>query len=117
MTRQALEKAEKLWQPGAVGRWLDIAWIRGDNVILTVPDDHGIRLTLGFSTRFLVRATRVFVAVYTIGRELETASKDASAKGDLLLSYLLDMVGLALLDKTGQVVTRLVEQEAAENGW
>lgn len=114
---RALEIAQGIWRPQALGRWLDLAWIRGQSAAFTFPGGDDIVLDMGFSIQFLTPAARAFFAVYTAGSELEKKTGESSARGDFLNSYILDIIGLAVLEKTGRIITNLVETESAADNW
>jgi hypothetical protein len=65
----------------------------------------------------LAPAKRLLVAVYTIGPELEERVRELHEAGELLLSYMLDCVGVMAVGKIGGEVGRLAEERAAERGW
>jgi hypothetical protein len=118
LAEKVLDSVTGLWRPGAVGTWLDLLWVRdgcagfGRNGF-----DGEFVLNLGSSSRFLESARQALAAVYTAGGELEAAGQAASAGGRLLESYLIDLIGLIVLDKTGLLVREAVEGRAREKGW
>ena len=51
------------------------------------------------------------------GQALEAASKKASENGHHLGSYFLDLIGLIVLEKIGNLIKQIAEKKAAESGW
>lgn len=115
---QNLAAARRIWNPRAVCRWLDVKKITEENVTLVNSGDkRDVTLNLGFSTRFLAKAETVLAAVYTLGGELEEYCGSLSAKGDFLGAYLTDIIGLVVLDKSGEKIRSLAENRAKTLGW
>jgi hypothetical protein len=107
-----------LWRPRAAWTWLDIAWTRGSTAAL-FQEGSGRRivLDLGFSIRFLSPALKAMAAVYTAGEELESAARRESSAGNHLEAYLVDLIGLILLDRVADRVKAVAETLARERGW
>ena len=76
-----------------------------------------VGLTVGPMAHLLAPAKRLLVAVYTIGPALEARVRELYEAGELLLSYMLDCVGVMAVGKIGGEVGRLAEGRAAERGW
>jgi len=114
---QTLQRVNNIWNPGIVYRWLPFGQDENDPGKSIVLGNKPVILDLGHSTRFVHRADQVLVAIYSAGKELEEESQRASDDQELLISYLLDLVGLLVLEKTGEIITKLAEQRAAELGW
>ncbi len=57
------------------------------------------------------------VAVYSAGYEIEKETRKCSENEDFLVSYLLDLISLLVLEKTGDIVKKIAELKAAELGW
>lgn len=113
-----LDTAKSIWNPRAVYRWLEILNISGEKVLFRVPGKEvPLSLNTGFSTRFLRGAGRALFAVYTIGGELEKEGSRQSGAGKFLDSYIYDIIGLLALDKAGDKVRAVAEEEARKNGW
>jgi hypothetical protein len=72
---------------------------------------------MGFSGQFLQPAKKVMLGAYTTGSELEKNSALASSEQRYLDAYLYELIGMAVLEKTGEVVNRIVEKRATEMGW
>jgi len=115
---KTFERVNHLWKPRMVMNWFDIhditdtvASIKGHHT------DYTVRLDLGKSISFLKQAREALISVYTAGDELENASKEASSKGDHLSSYLIDLIGLVVLDKAGDHVKEAAEKKARNSGW
>ncbi|NOQ66012.1 MAG: hypothetical protein GQ556_02185, partial [Desulfobacterales bacterium] len=48
---------------------------------------------------------------------MEKESNKASQQGDFLEAFFLDLVGLIVLEKTGNIIKQLAQQKAVESGW
>jgi len=115
---KTLYRTKGIWQPGAVLRWLEIKNIEATRAGVIIPETKGLlNFYLGFSIKFLKHAKHVLLAVYTAGKGLENESMKASSKGDFLEVYLIDLIGLIVLDKAGQTVKEIAEKQAAKLGW
>jgi hypothetical protein len=112
------EKVQGIWHPRAVLRWLPVARVFETWVSLVLPEEEGrANLAMGFSSRFLQPAKMVVISVYTAGSELEREAKKASSERRHLDAYLYELIGLTVLEKTGEYVNKIVETRAAELGW
>lgn len=115
---KVLNIARPLWQPKVVYRWLDVKTTEENKVSLICGSTgENTTLELGFSIQFIKNAQKALVGVYTAGKELEDAALAASGRGQVLDAYLFDIVGLAVLEKLGQQLNRVVESYAGEHGW
>lgn len=118
MAATVLESVRGVWRPKAVGTWLDVNWIRGDAASFSREGlGKTISLNLGFSIQFLKPAQKALTAVYTVGSDLEAATHAASTTGRLLEAWLIDIIGLIVLDKAGDQVRHQAEVRARELGW
>ncbi len=67
--------------------------------------------------KFLEHAKYVMVSSYTIGQMLDTESTKASSKGSMLEAYIIGLIGLLVLEKTGDITMKIVEDQAEKLGW
>jgi hypothetical protein len=113
-----LKKIQGLWEPGILFQWFDfeIDPQTGFGRIIQASGER-ISLDLGHSIKFLEPARFVMVSAYTIGQTLDAASAEASSKGDLLEAYMMDLIGLTVLEKTADRVKKKVEDQAGRLGW
>jgi len=115
---KTLSVAQNLWQPQIVYRWLDVAF--HDNGTIQLCCDQSkqrVKLTMGFSAKFMNEASKALIGVYTVGKALEKAAVEASGKGQMLDGYLYDMVGLALLDQLQKIVNSIAEDYCQKHDW
>lgn len=112
---QAAQMALDLARPAAVWDEFAVADVSGDTLALRTPE--GVReLTMGEGVSLLREASRAFVAVWTIGPELEARATELHRAGDPLLAYLLDTTGVLALGAVGEAVRRIAEERAAAEG-
>ncbi len=118
MADKLLGKIQGEWHPRAVFRWLEVAEAGGDSVLLK-PFEKGetSRLSLGFAGRFMAGAKYGMVAVFTAGDELEHRALTAAREKRVMDAYLLDIIGLVVLEKTRQQVNGTIEKKALELNW
>ncbi|MBM9604458.1 hypothetical protein [Desulfopila inferna] len=110
--------ARGIWCPRIVYRWVDVVLQDNDTLQLCCNQSmHKIKLSLGFSGKFLHQASRALIGVYTVGQALEEASAQASRKRRVLDAYLYDIVSLTLLDQLKYSVNEIVELYAQKRGW
>lgn len=113
---QAAEMALALARPAAVWDEFTVAGVSGETLALGTSD--GVReLKMGPGVALLREASRAFVAVWTIGPELEARATELHKSGDTLLSYMLDAAGVLALGAVGEAVRRIAEERAAAEGW
>lgn len=118
-TAQALlESLENCWNPAIVYRWLpaSINASKQGGCSLKV-DDQNVSLELGHSSVFIQDAELALVACYRAGDSIEKESRNASENGRLLDSYLLDIINLLILEKTGYIINAIAEDEAKKRNW
>jgi hypothetical protein len=111
--REAVALGQSLVEPAAVYDEFAVHQVVGEEVLL---DGWG-RLRVGPKADLLAPASRVMVAVYTIGPALERRVTELSKSGEGLLAYLLDSAGVMALGAVGESLRQQVEQRAAESGW
>ncbi len=113
-----LKKVRKIWQPKAVYRWFDVQGsTERTNGITIQTNSMKENFDLGFSTRFVTDAKQILLAAYTIGIQFEHVTAKSSAAGDLLESYFFDIIGMIALDKTGETIRKIAEEQASQLGW
>lgn len=113
-----LEKVDKRWNPALVYRWLPI---KRDHATPSsyILDNAStpVSLTLGHSSRFIDEARYALVASYTAGNVVEEETRKATNAQQFLDGYLLDIIDLLVLEKTGNIITAIAEQQAKKFGW
>jgi hypothetical protein len=57
------------------------------------------------------------VAAYSAGSAIEEETQKSSENEELLIAFFLDLIGLLVLEKTGDIVKKIAEQQAADLGW
>lgn len=116
--KKTLEKVQGKWEPAALFQWFDfkINEKTGHGQIIQ-QSGSAVRLNLGPSIQFLKEAQYVMVSTYTIGQTLDIESANAMAGNRLLEAYMIDLIGLAVLDKTEGVVINCAEDVAKRMGW
>jgi len=108
------ETVRTLWDPVAMVRWFDFETgpdNQSGRILLSSGEPVPIRLNASMS--FLEPATRVMVSVCTIGGSIEPAQEKIRSKADPLEAYVMDIIGLAMLEKTGA----LIKNQAEEAAW
>ncbi len=110
---EAVVLGQSLAAPAAVYDEFPVRQVCGEEVLLA----GGQRLRVGPKADLLAPASRVMVAVYTIGPALEARVTELSQAREALLAYLLDSVGVLALGAVGEALRRQVEQRAAASGW
>ncbi len=115
---KTLDKAKGIWRPKAVYQWFEFNNKGKDNFGSVIPNSGGLlKFDFGYSFQFLTHAKYALVSVYTIGQALELESMNASSRGNLLEAYLMDLIGLIVLEKTGQAIKKIAEKQAQKSGW
>jgi len=115
---KALRAVGHSWTPAAVYRWLEFEPAdTGTAGYVTANNGNKLPLDFGYAIRFVEPAEHVLAAVFTAGPDLEQASTRASSRGDFIEAYLIDLTGLAVLEKTEQIIINLAEKKAVERGW
>jgi len=113
-----LNQVKGIWKPMSIYQWFEFETIGRDNSgrIIQSSGCH-VDFDFGHSFQFLKYARHALISVYTAGQELEKESKTASSKGDLLESYFLDLIGLIVLEKVGNIINKIAEKHAEDLGW
>lgn len=113
-----LAKVQGNWNPRAVVRWLEVGQVTKETVMLKPFDGReAAGLRLGFASRFMATAKLGLVGVFTAGDELEREAGLASKEKRFMDSYIYDLIGLAVLEKTRQQINKVVEEKARAMNW
>ena len=124
--KEAIALGQTLFAPAAIYEEFEVRGVAGERVALTPACGHpspsgrgagGEGLTVGPKANLLAPAQRLLVVVYTIGPALEARVGELYRAGELLLSYMLDCVGVMALGMVGERVRRLAEEQATGRGW
>jgi hypothetical protein len=115
---KTLHKVNNIWNPSIVYRWLKFGFRDSPAPQCCVYSGSGpVDFDLGHSALFLKGADIVLIAAYSAGREIEFEGANALKNEDLLVAYMLDLIGLLVLEKTGDIVIRIAEEKATEFAW
>ncbi|WP_300462537.1 hypothetical protein [Desulfobacula sp.] len=118
MAKETLDKVKNIWKPAAVYNWFEFQQMDTDTLGCIFQNTGSLCLiNFGYAIKFLKHATHALISVYTAGHELAREAVKASARGDLLEAYFLDIIGLIVLDRTGQAVKAIAEDQARGSGW
>lgn len=118
IAKRLLDKTNNVWKPAAVYRWVEFQRTGADTTGRIIPSSGSpLDIDFGYSIKFLTHASHAMVSVYTAGRELERKSMEASQKGDILEAYFIDLIGLTVLEKTGERIKQIAQKKAAETDW
>lgn len=113
-----LTEVNGIWRPSISYRWLNCSRIEEAGGTHRVHGgDENVILDLGVSSHFLNNAEYVLVAIFTIGEALEAVSRQTSKDGQVLIAYIIDVIGLIVLEKTGDLINSVAEDKARELGW
>lgn len=113
-----LDKLDRCWNPAIVYRWLPVSMNESNETNCTVEiDSDKLSFRLGHSSTFIKNARYALAACYTAGDAIEKKAQEASEKQQFLDSYLLDIINLLVLEKTGNIITGIAEQSAKERSW
>lgn len=113
----AVLMAEDLWEPAVVFDWIGIEAV-SDAEVRIIPPNGGVdNLRVGSHADLLEKAEIALISVHSIGPRLDEAVRELNRKGDNLLAYLLDSVGVVGLGKVGDAVRVMAEKEARERNW
>lgn len=111
---EAVSLARKLVAPAGIYDEFEVHRVGDGRVELSAD---GAVLRVGPKVDLLAPARQVFVAVYTIGPALEEKVAELYDRGEALLGYMLDSVGVMALGAVGERLQRLAEERAAGRGW
>ena len=115
--RETLHRVNNMWNPAVVYRWLPLEESQAEPEKIALSSDKPVTFDLGYSSIFVKEASYVLVAAYSAGDEIEKEAQKASDNEELLAAYFLDLIGLLVLEKTGNIVMQIAERQAAELGW
>ena len=115
---KAFSKASKLCTPAIVYKLMQVEKITNTNLQVkgSNPRTEYV-LNIGPNVNLLKPAQMIFVSLYTIGGAIDKESDKDTKAGNYIQSYLLDSAGVLMLGKTGDIVNKLVEKEAAQRSW
>ena len=115
---KAFSKASKLCTPAIVYKLMQVEKITNTNLQVR---GSNLRteyvLNIGPNVNLLKPAQMIFVFLYTIGGAIDKESDKENKAGNYIQSYLLDSAGVLMLGKTGDIVNKVVEKEAAQRSW
>ncbi len=118
IVRKTLTKVCTVWSPAIIYRWLHCAAIEeGCGTHMMYSRDKSVIIDLGNSSQFLSDSSYVLAAVFTAGNELDAVGRQAGKDGQILVAYIIDVIGLIVLEKTGSLVKNIAEKKAKELGW
>lgn len=116
--RKLLEEVDGAWDPFGLYRWVEIEPPVGNSSTAIVKNNEAqIELELGHSAKFLKDAQYGLVAIYSAGQEIDDLAQRALQNQDMLGSYMIDLIGLLVLEKTGEAISACAEQKAEEHNW
>lgn len=115
---KAFSKASKLCTPAIVYKLMQVEKITNTNLKVkgSNPRTEYV-LNIGPNVNLLKPAQMIFVFLYTIGGAIDKESDKENKAGNYIQSYLLDSAGVLMLGKTGDIVNKIVEKEAAQRSW
>ena len=118
IAERTLGMVKGTWKPKTVYQWFEFQ-NAGRNNIGNIIQNHNYlaNFDFGYSIKFLTPARYALISVYTAGQELEQKSNISSSRGDLLEAYLIDYIGLIVLDKARLVVKQIAEEQAETLRW
>lgn len=117
--QEALDLAERLWEPKVVFDWFNVLSVRGEEAHLVSDGAEGREAVLhvGPKASLLAPAEVALVGVATIGPALEAQVRTLQAAGEHLAAYLLDSAGVVALGAVGETLRCLAEEAAADRAW
>ena len=113
-----LEKMQGKWKSAALFQWFnfELDQKKGFGRICQKSGEV-VQINLGQSIKFLKPATHVILGVYSVGEGLDGESANTSLEGNLLEAYIIDLIGLAALEKICAVIKKKAEDQARKVGW
>lgn len=116
--KETLKKVSSIWNPVIVYSWYPYGKCRnGENDHFIYSKDNQVKLNLGHSAQFIDKASYVLVAAYSVGKEIEEAGQEEANNRQHLAAYIIDLIGLLVLEKTGDIVKQIAERKAKDFGW
>ncbi len=113
-----LKGVNNIWNPKIIYRWLPFEQSKTEPGKCVINSNSSpVVLDMGHSAKFIKAARYVLVAAYSMGVEIENESRKSSENKAFLVSFILDLIGLLVLEKTGNIVKKIAELKAAELGW
>jgi len=118
VAEQTLEMVKGVCRPAAVYNWFSFEKANSGRAgYLLQNATKRQEINFGKSIQFLEHTSHALVAVYTVGKKFEQESKKASARGDFLVAYFFDIIGLIILRRAEQTIKEIAEKQAQEYGW
>ncbi|MDD9303266.1 MAG: hypothetical protein HUK40_13365 [Desulfobacter sp.] len=118
IAHQKLKEMQGQWQPAALIRYFDIHLNpKMGTGSIRQKSGEAVSFNWGYSSLFLKPATHAMVSVHGIGEKLDLASAKASARGELLEAYVIELIGLTVLEKTTDIIKGMAEDQARKMGW
>ncbi|SDO55556.1 hypothetical protein [Desulforhopalus singaporensis] len=116
--RRSLVAIDGCWSPAITYRWVKCRCTPDDGKTVLLPENETpVQLDLGHSTSFTRNSEYALIAAYTAGYEIDLKTQEATDSEQLLFAYMLDLIGLLVLEKVGDTVTAIAEEKAREFGW
>ncbi len=115
--KTTLERVNNIWNPAIVYRWLPIKQSEKEPEKSVIQSDEPVDLDLGHSSIFIKDASYALIAVFSAGDEIEKETQRASDSQEILTSFILDLIGLLVLEKAGDMVKEIAEEQARVLGW
>ncbi|MCP3889856.1 MAG: hypothetical protein GY702_13425 [Desulfobulbaceae bacterium] len=115
--KTTLERVNNIWNPAIVYRWLPIKQSEKEPEKSVIQSDEPVDLDLGHSSIFIKDASYALIAAFSAGDEIEKETQRASDSKEILISFILDLIGLLVLEKAGDMVKEIAEEQARELGW
>ena len=113
-----LAQVNGIWQPSVSYRWLHCSKVEeGDATQMIRAGGESALLNLGCSAHFLNEAEYALAAIFTVGKKFEAVGRQVSENGQTLTAYIIDVIGLIVLEKMGDLVKSIPETKARELGW
>ncbi len=125
VTKKLIRKAEKaldisvpLIQPALVTRWARLLSAEGTEILMECEDSsYRFRLSVGSDIDLIGGARKMLFSLSTIGSGLDPHIRRLGETGDMLMAYLLDAVGIAVLERIGRTVRKAADTEAGAHDW
>ena len=118
IAEKTLDKVNGIWRPKAVYKWFEFNNKGNGNFGSIILNSGNLfEFDFGYSSKFLTHARHALISVYTTGQSLELEALNASSKGYLLEAYLIDLIGLIVLDKIELIIKEIAEKQARKSEW
>lgn len=125
VTSKLIRKAEKalnisapLAHPALITRWGDVLATEESEIALEFHDpDVSCRLPVGSDIRLIGGARKLLISLATVGSDIDLHIRRAGGAGDMLMAYLIDAAGVAILERIGRIVRKEADTEAKAHEW